>query len=1212
MRRGTRVGQAYVAITADGSGINEEIVDAVDDAGKDIDGKGKEHGDKYGEGFSEGFLDRMRNRVSKGLGDRLSARAAAGAAGDEAGETFIDRMSDKVRTMGDKISNELGDRLASNPEQIRRGIDRSFDDDFIDRVGDRVGRRFASSLVNSIEEHLGDEESNIGKLLTDLVSGNGSRGGSSGKKDRGIGDIVGGLFGAGSRNNALNLLGKTIGNTISGVEKLIALGGSLGGEGGGIGALFTKMGAGARGLLASLPALAIGLGAVVAVMSVLVSIASALLGVIVALASTIASALVGALAVGAGGFAALAAAAGLVTLAFTSMTNTQIKALSSAFYPLKAVATGLGQIMIRQMVPAFETWSHQLQIALALVKPLAEVMGGAFARAGNILTASLSGPGFQMLITSLTTTLPRIVTNLSTAFGGFLNGISGVLAAIMPLVLRFSGYLARVANDFARWATSARGQNAIVDFVGRALDALASLWDFVKAIGGLLSTVLFNPRGQRAGNNIFESMADGVRRFTDYISRENRLENWFKKARKFAKLLGDAIIGIGDVLVALDNSAVIDIIWDIAKALEAVVKWGKEAKDAIDWLPVGLSDAVPGASLLQDLMSHIASDSERTTDAIRQWQVPPGMISGAQALNQLLLGPTGVGSGGSGFIGPVIDPDVAAAAAALAASGDTALDNTFQSHGGNMPDPIKGGKKGPTHFEGGLAEGQEWVNPYMAWAAQVLDEAGKVAEEIKASVREARATIAKALDDATTALSDLLAGAGKSMLDAVSEASTSTDFSAIATSFNSLIEQFTNSGALEDATARAKATIDEAAATRDSMVANAQAAYDAAVSAVASASSPKEAKKALEALKIADTNLNIAMQKGAKIVDEAQRGAQQIIDGAKASQAQLDYANYILAVQGTVNMDNVTALISGVAAQNVTLADYAEARRIVADRLAAANEQLANAIALRDNYATQVADSIRTFGSLLTAQVKLVNGVEQALTAGDITDNLQARLTKIKAFHENLRLLLANGLSAEAYKQIVDAGVEGGSAYAAALVAGGQGSISEVNSLVAQIGSEADTLGDAAATRMYQAGVDAAQGLVDGLNSLSAELSLAAHNLGNEIALALKQALGIASPSKVLIDMMGYVGDGAVVGLDNQHGKVDAASARLASRIALTPQAAAYETAAQVRSAQDSVDGDGVSGNGQRPIHVDLDIITPTKDPHSVATEVINELAGRL
>lgn len=1211
MRRGTRVGQAYVAITADGSGINEEIVDAVDDAGKDIDGKGKEHGDKYGEGFSEGFLDRMRNRVATRLGDRLSARAAAAKAGDEAGETFVDRMSDKVKSMGDKISNELGDRLASNSEGVRRGVSRAFDDDFIDRVGERVGNRFAASLIDGIESSLGDEESNIGKLLANLVSGNGKK-----KKDEGgIGDFIGRMLGAGSRNNALNLIGKTIGNTISGVEKLIALGSSLGGEGGGIGALFTKMGAGARGLLASLPALAIGLGAVVAVMSVLVSIASALLGIVVALASTIASALVGALAVGAGAFTALAAAAGLVTLAFTSMTNSQIKALSSAFQPLKAVATGLGQIMIRQMVPAFEIWSHQLQVALALVKPLAEVMGGAFARAGTILTASLSGPGFQMLIASLTTTLPRIVTNLSTAFGGFLNGISGVLAAIMPSVQRFSGYLARVATDFARWATSARGQNAVVDFVKRALDALGSLWDFVKAVGGLLSTVLFNPRGQRAGNNIFESMANGVRRFTDYISRENRLENWFKKARKFAKLLGDAIIGIGDVLVALNNSAIIDVIWDIAKALEAVVKWGKEAKDAIDWLPVGLSDAIPGASLLQDAMSRIASDSASTADNLARWQVPGTLTSQLTNLSNQFANLPG-GGGGNGIIGPVIDPAVAAANAALAgltASGNTALDNTFESHGGNMPDPTKGGKKGPTHFEGGLAEGQEWVNPYLAWAAQMLDEAGRVADEIRASAREARATIAKALDDATTALSDLLSGAGRSILDAVSEAATSTDFSAIATSFNALIEQFTNSGALEDATGRAQATIDAANATRNSMIASAQAAYDAAVQAVASASNPAEAKKALEALKKADANLGLATQRGAKIVDEAQAAAQQMINNASASQAQLDYANYVLSVQGTVNMDNVLALISGVAAQNVTLADYAEARRIVAEQLTAANEQLAAAITLRDNYSAQVAESVKSFASLLSAQAKSIAGVEQALTARDITDNLQERLAKIRTFQENLRLLLANGLSAEAYKQIVDAGVEGGSAYAAALVAGGQGSISEVNSLIAQISGEASTLGDAAATRMYQAGVDAARGLVEGLTSLSAELELAAFNLGNMIALAIKQALGIASPSRVLIAMMDNVGDGAVVGLDNQHGKVDAASARLFGRIAASPEVAAYDAAERVRAAQSATGQDGVSGNESGPQWLWTgDIVTPTEDPHAVATEVLNEIVGRL
>jgi hypothetical protein len=144
MLRGTRVGQAYVAVSADGSGINEEIVDAVDEAGKDIDGKGTEHGEKYGDEFSEGFLSRMRGKIAA----RLSAPMAE--AGDESGREFSD------------------------------SFERHLDEDFFRRIGASVGGHMVDALNFAISREGGDNPlaDLVDRMMEDAVSGNGSGRGS--------------------------------------------------------------------------------------------------------------------------------------------------------------------------------------------------------------------------------------------------------------------------------------------------------------------------------------------------------------------------------------------------------------------------------------------------------------------------------------------------------------------------------------------------------------------------------------------------------------------------------------------------------------------------------------------------------------------------------------------------------------------------------------------------------------------------------------------------------------------------------------------------------------------------------------------------------------------------------------------------------------------------------------------------------------------------
>lgn len=1219
MSRGTEVGRGYVALEINGDGMNEDIVDEIDRAGPGIERVGGEHGEKYGDAFEGGFFARIRARFSQGIAEELHRRAAADgrSTGDQLGSGIIsglraqlaqandlfDGFLDDLGGDGEKTTRQMSNltngmrvaRLAS--AQLEASLRRTLLEgastvrsDGIDELRRRLGE--AQDSMSRYMEDLGNYSGTSVKKLAMLRSGvNASRlaaaelekqlirtiaaeeksqgvSGNGRDKDR-LGTNIGVMFGAGSRNNFLNTFGKSLGgivNLLDGARKAgsvmfsafktgfdnVSQGASfaqkaLGG--------FSQMGVAAgatggkvfAGLVASAPAAVAAILAVVVGLSVLVTILSALIGIVAALAATITSALVGSLLVLGGAVGALVAAGGLLTAAFMSMTEAQKTLIKDAFQPLKAEMTGIGQIIMEDLVPAFATWSANLQQALMLAVPVAEVMGSAFAEAGNSLTAAFAGPGFQAFALALGTYLPNIVTRMSLALGSFLNGTTAMFAAIMPYVSQFADYLARVAEEFSVWANSAGGQNAIVDFTDRALESLRSLWDFLGQLGGLLADVLFSPSGQTAGNNMFDGLTDAVARFRDYIS-DGGLEKWFADAEKFASALGSTMEGLGRIFDALNSSGVLGLVVGSLEGLAWIMnlldKISGPISQAFEMALGGAMIAILGPIGL--VVAGLKNLVKVSNWALDQLNKIPGVSIGEG------------GGGGDAFAGSrktlqdaIGQKNVAGSDRAMARRastslessspntqqrvidrGNTALNQTYKSDGGYVPDPVKP-----------KIEVAKYINPYKEWARSLIEQS----PTIKVQIRKALWALNRAFSE----------GLG--------EATKATDAASVISTMKGMADKIKDSG--------------------QDIVDNARSALNSAANTLAGATSKKDAAAALKNVKAAQKDMKAAIQ----------------------NQKNLDKAAAIVEAQSLVRGSVVSNLVNGFAQTTATLAEYAEARGKVAEMIESANRALADAISMRDTFNKQVADGVRSFGGLMTAQAQTLNGVAQALTAKDVTDNLQDRLTRIQKFNADLRVLLSQGLSNAAYKQLLEGGVENGAAYVEAMVAGGSGAINTVNGLVSEIDKAANALGSESSSRLYQAGVDAAQGLVDGLNSLSGQLDSAAARLGDSIAASLKRSLGIASPSKVIYDMMDHVGDGAEGGLDNQHRKVGAASDRLAAMIAPSPEVARY-AASQGQSPYVS----GVSGNNDDPRFRDLIVQTPTENPEAVAMEVLNEVVGRL
>ena len=1266
------------------------------------------------------------------------------------------------------------DRLVAARRKAEEALSKTVEEYSEDRV--REVKAYSKEII-AAEERLADARVRIEDRVARDRAARAGRDRSLGSTLDSAGPSTGRMLGEGSRNNALNLVGKSVGNLVSGFVKAGNVGAKMFSD---FNVGFTSLGEGAKlssrlldgfgaagaGALKSLaktgPVAAAAVLVVAGALSVVASVLSALTAIVVALSATIMSALASALMVTGGLLIAVAAAAGLATLAFTALTDAQKKAMGATFGPLKKDLAGLGQYVLDGLIPAFDTWAKNLHRALEGLGPMIIGVGQALGKAGSIITASLSGPGFQKLISVLAVELPTITKNLSLALGRTFNGLAGVFAAVMPSVTRFTDSIAKSAGEFNRWANSAKGQNAISDFMERAGRSAKSAWDFVKQLGGAIAALLFNKDSQDAGNGMFDSLTESLKRFRKWVKEaqeDGRFKKWLADATEFAGDLKKGINGVKDVFMTLESSGTLEV---VGGAIRKVGNFMSDAAGFADKLMKALKSLPgptvaafaafsPAGMLITPLMFLLGNLSSAIDGVKSAWTNLKEAISGGinlpnlprlpDALNDRLgrislpgtsapksplTAPpltldTSLGRNLGKDIGKGLEPvlkkfakDHTPTPQEIHDRGEDALNNTSKSSGGNKPDS-KGGSSGDSDsgdsdsgdrnkknrksvFDAYSGLREDYFSPETLKSALdriknetkgLLAEAAKAANDaLREAVVETARRTQEILDDSTKEIRDRyidvvamvsgnLKDAWGSFSEAIAGAVMSTDDSAVSDSLRAVVDQAleASSAAMEeaqksgaeaielareaaaaineearkagaDAVANAQATRDrmilDARAGEAQMIQEAEARVEDAWDALRAAGDNNQKRRAAEAaLKKAQQDLDEARQRGddlvrravtdgdelvakaqalsdqmiadaaekaEKLMEEAEKGNADMLKEAEEAQRRAMAAAAILEAQGVATPQNVLDLLEGIAVTNATLADYAAARGIVAERLEEANQKLADAISMRDSYHSQVASSVETFASMVSAQAKTINGVAQALTVTDLTDHMEARLTKIRSFQSNLRLLLAQGLSDAAYKQIVDAGVEQGGALAEAILSGGSGGVAGVNDLVQQIGDAAEELGVEASSRLYQAGVDAAQGLVDGLNSLSGQLTSAAVALGEAIAQAVKDALGIASPSRVMIGMMGSVGDGVVVGLDSQRQKVTSASSRLAGAIAVSPEVAAYEVS-QRRAAEVSVSGNPATGD-QRPI--DLTVITPTEDPHAVATEVLNELTGRL
>lgn len=218
----------------------------------------------------------------------------------------------------------------------------------------------------------------------------------------------------------------------------------------------------------------------------------------------------------------------------------------------------------------------------------------------------------------------------------------------------------------------------------------------------------------------------------------------------------------------------------------------------------------------------------------------------------------------------------------------------------------------------------------------------------------------------------------------------------------------------------------------------------------------------------------------------------------------------------------------------------ARAREAALDkRMTAAQAARAKIVETRDT----MVDAMRTG---ISSQANVLNAGN---SAGAIRDSLQAQVAKVKTFVANLQAMRKAGFSNEVINQVASAGIEGGAEVAKILSAATSTERTQINQAFASINAMASSASAQLGNDMYGSGIRAADGLIAGLKKQQKSIEAQMVKIAKGMQKAIKKALGIKSPSRVMARLMGFVGAGITRGLDATRKGVARAATRMGATV---------------------------------------------------------------
>jgi len=270
---------------------------------------------------------------------------------------------------------------------------------------------------------------------------------------------------------------------------------------------------------------------------------------------------------------------------------------------------------------------------------------------------------------------------------------------------------------------------------------------------------------------------------------------------------------------------------------------------------------------------------------------------------------------------------------------------------------------------------------------------------------------------------------------------------------------------------------------------------DAQKKAAAAAKAAADArKKAADAAKKAAADLVEALAKETEALAEFSKelmtlgeGVKPLIDlGREIGQFEQTASDSFDAIAESLKKGIGDGTIVARAGKN--LLDYVSTERKALTAIARQRDELASKRGLAQALIGDVKDAVRGFASI----TNLVNQ-----ETGNLVSNFSDVVTRSKEFASQLKQLRELGLDKNLYKQIVDAGLEAGSATAAEIIKGGAGTVGELNNLFSELERVGEAIAEDTALVMFNNGVEVAGGLVAGLMSQEQALVNAATALAD-------------------------------------------------------------------------------------------------------------------
>ncbi|KMS71300.1 hypothetical protein ACH49_24700 [Streptomyces leeuwenhoekii] len=271
--------------------------------------------------------------------------------------------------------------------------------------------------------------------------------------------------------------------------------------------------------------------------------------------------------------------------------------------------------------------------------------------------------------------------------------------------------------------------------------------------------------------------------------------------------------------------------------------------------------------------------------------------------------------------------------------------------------------------------------------------------------------------------------------------------------------------------------------------------------------------------------------------------ARGLIDGLTGSAKQVKAASTRLAdiVRDSMKPGKKRSkALATVATGTKQLLALASREEKLAVRMKAASKRLADLIKARDKLAADVRK-----GVLEGADITKQDNGGWPVTAESILAGLKRDTAAAQTFAKNLATLRKKGVRADLIAQIAQAGVEQGSSAAAALANANSGQIKQINAQQAALTAAAGKAGSTAGTAMYGAGIAAGQGLVKGLQMQQKMIERQMEKIAKSMSSAIRKALGIRSPSRVMAQVGAYTAEGLRQGIEGGRKAVNRSMASL-------------------------------------------------------------------